>query len=156
MRDIDWSLFLVSLLICAVGVLQIFSATRGTVWQDAWWKQIIYIAGGILLMYMIMAIDYHSLMHYVPVLYISSVVALLGTFVIGKQVFGSRRWIPLAGGFHLQVSEFVKLVIILLVARFLTELRSEDLEFREMVKLAALVMVPMALVMKQPDLGSRR
>jgi rod shape determining protein RodA len=74
--------------------------------------------------------------------------------LICKQVFGSRRWIPLAGGFHLQVSEFVKLVIILLVARFLTELKTEDLEGRDMAKIAGLVLVPMALVMKQPDLGT--
>ena len=48
--------------------------------------------------------------------------------LVGKQVFGSTRWIPLAPGFHFQVSEFVKLVIILLVARFMTELHSETLE----------------------------
>ena len=50
----------------------------------------------------------------------------------------------MAGGFHLQVSEFVKLVIILLVARFLTELKTEDLEGRDMAKIAGLVLVPMA------------
>jgi rod shape determining protein RodA len=153
-RDIDWPLLLISLAICAIGILQIFSATRDTIWQDAWWKQIIYVTGGVLLMWFILAIDYHSLMHYVPMLYIASVVALLGTFVIGRQVFGSRRWIPLAGGFHLQVSEFVKLVIILLVARYLTDLRSDDLEVREVLKLSGLVGIPMLLVMKQPDLGT--
>ena len=78
----------------------------------------------------------------------------MGTFVIGKQVFGSRRWIPLGGGMHLQVSEFVKLVIILLVARFLTELKTDRLEAREMLKIAGLVGFPMVLVMKQPDLGT--
>jgi rod shape determining protein RodA len=54
----------------------------------------------------------------------------------------------------LQVSEFVKLVIILLVARYLTDLRSDELEVREMLKLAGLVLVPTALVIKQPDLGT--
>ncbi|HWB85282.1 MAG TPA: rod shape-determining protein RodA [Bryobacteraceae bacterium] len=153
-RDIDWPLMLITLLICSVGVLQIFSATRDTGWQDAWWKQIIYIFAGLLLMWIILAIDYHTLLHHVPLMYILSVLALLGTFVIGRQVFGSRRWIPLAGGFHLQVSEFVKLVIILLVARYLTELKTEELEVREMLKLAGLVIVPTALVLKQPDLGT--
>jgi len=153
-RDLDWTLLLVSLIICAVGVLQIYSATRDTVWQDAWWKQVVYIAGGLLLMWLIMAVDYHTLMHFVPAMYAISLVALVVTFIVGKQVFGSRRWIPLAGGFHLQVSEFVKLVIILLVARYLTELRSEELEVREMLKLAGLIAVPMLLVMKQPDLGT--
>src|SRR5262245_54953029 len=153
-RDIDWTLMLVSLIICGVGVLQIFSATRDTIWQDAWWKQIIYIGGGLLLMWLIMAIDYHALLHFVPGMYAVSLIALLGTFVIGKQVFGSRRWIPLAGGFHLQVSEFVKLVIILLVTRYLTDLKTDELELREMLKLGGLVVIPTILVLKQPDLGT--
>jgi rod shape determining protein RodA len=153
-RDLDWTLLVISLIICGVGVLQIYSATRGTVWQAAWWKQIVYIAAGLLLMWLTVAIDYHTLMNHVFPMYGLSVAALLGVLLIGKQVFGSRRWIPLAGGFHLQVSEFVKLVIILLVARFLTELKTEDLEGRDMAKIAGLVLVPMALVMKQPDLGT--
>ena len=153
-RDLDWTLLVISLVICGVGVLQIYSATRGTVWQDAWWKQIVYIGAGLLLMWAVVAIDYHSLMNRAFIMYGLSVAALLAVLLIGKQAFGSRRWIPVAGGIHLQVSEFVKLVIILLVARFLTELRTEDLEGRDMAKLAGLVAVPMALVMKQPDLGT--
>jgi rod shape determining protein RodA len=153
-RDIDWTLLIISMVICGVGVLQIYSATRGTVWQDAWWKQLIYIAAGLVLIWITAAIDYHTLMNYVFGMYGLSVAALLAVLLIGKQAFGSRRWIPVAGGFHLQVSEFVKLVIILLVGRFLSELKSEDLEGRDMAKIAGLVAVPMALVMKQPDLGT--
>jgi len=69
-------------------------------------------------------------------------------------VFGSKRWIPLPGGIHLQVSEFVKLVIILLVARYLTEIKSDELEIWEMLKLAGLVLLPAGLVLLQPDLGT--
>ena len=153
-RDIDWPLLLITLIICAVGVLQIFSATRDTIWQDAWWKQILYVFAGLVLMWIIMVVDYHSLLHHVTLMYVLSVLALAGTYLIGKQVFGSRRWIPLAGGFHLQVSECVKLVIILLVARYLTELKKDELEIKEMLKLAGLVVIPTALVLKQPDLGT--
>ena len=154
LRDLDWTLLIISLVICGVGVLQIYSATRDTVWQNAWWKQIIYVGVGFLLIWVTVSIDYHTLMHYVFGMYGLSVLALFAVLLIGKQAFGSRRWIPVAGGFHLQVSEFVKLVIILLVARFLAELKTEDLEARDMAKIAGLVAVPMALVMKQPDLGT--
>ncbi|HUO31506.1 MAG TPA: rod shape-determining protein RodA [Bryobacteraceae bacterium] len=153
-RELDWPLLMIALVICAVGVLQIYSATRNTVWQDAWWKQIIYIGGGLLLMWLTVLLDYHKMMQHVFVTYALSVAALLGVLLVGRTVFGGRRWIALPGGFHLQVSEFVKLVIILLVARFLSELKTEDLEGRDMAKLAGLVAVPMALVMKQPDLGT--
>jgi len=79
---------------------------------------------------------------------------LLITAVVGAQIFGSKRWIPLPGGIHLQVSEFVKLVIILLVARYLTDLKTDELEIWEMAKLAGLVALPAVLVLMQPDLGT--
>jgi rod shape determining protein RodA len=154
LRDTDLTLLVIVLLICGAGVLQIFSATLDTGFHGAWWKQIFYIAGGLLLMWLILAVDYHSMLHYVPMLYAASVVALLGTAAFGAQIFGSKRWIPLPGGIHLQVSEFVKLVIILLVARYLTDLKTEELEIWEMAKLAGLVAVPAALVLLQPDLGT--
>jgi rod shape determining protein RodA len=152
-RDFDWVLLIVALGICGLGILQIYSATRDTVWHDAWWKQMIYILVALLLMWIITRIDYHTLLGQVPVLYVISVLALVATFIIGKTVFGSRRWIPVAG-FHLQVSEFVKLVLVLLVARYLTELKTEQLELADLLKLGGLIGIPMALVMKQPDLGT--
>jgi rod shape determining protein RodA len=154
LRDIDWPLLLITMVICAVGVLQIYSATLGTEYHSSWWKQILFVMGGLFLMWLILAFDYHALLHYVPMLFIASVVALLGTYIIGEAAFGSRRWIPLPGGFHLQVSEFVKLVIILLVARYLAELKTEELDIREMAILSLLVAVPTFLVLKQPDMGT--
>jgi rod shape determining protein RodA len=154
LRDIDWGLLVIVLVICALGVVQIYSAALGTLWQDAWWKQIVWIAIGLLLMWIATAIDYHALMTRVWALYALSLVLLLAVLLVGKQAFGSTRWIPLAPGFHLQVSEFVKLVIILLVARFMTELHSDNLEIRDLLKIMALIVIPMLLVIKEPDLGT--
>src|ERR1035438_1206024 len=53
-RDIDWTVLLIVMLICGVGVLQIYSATRDTDYTSAWWKQIIYVAGGLVLMWLIL------------------------------------------------------------------------------------------------------
>jgi rod shape determining protein RodA len=154
LRDIDWGMLVIVLVICALGVVQIFSAAIGTQWQDAWWKQVIWTVVGLLLMWIATAIDYHALMTRVWALYLLSVVLLLAVLVAGKQAFGSTRWIPLAPGVHLQVSEFVKLVIILLVARFMTELRGDNLDLRDLLKIMALIVVPMLLVIKEPDLGT--
>ncbi|HLJ13599.1 MAG TPA: rod shape-determining protein RodA [Bryobacteraceae bacterium] len=152
-RDFDWPLLLIALTICALGVFQIYSATRETIWRDAWWKQAVWVVLGLGLMWLITVVDYHTLLGQVPVLYSLSILGLAATFVVGRVVFGSRRWIPL-GAFRLQISEFVKLVIVLLVARYLSELKSEQLEARDLLKLGGLVGLPMALVMKQPDLGT--
>ena len=153
-RDLDWGLVAITVSLCALGILQIFSATHDTEWRDAWWKQIIWVSAGLLLMWVVSSIDYHNLLDQVPAFYGASVIALIVVLVIGETVFGSRRWIPLFGGFHIQVSEFVKLVIILLVARYLTELRTERLQLRDLLRLGGLVLLPTLMVMKQPDLGT--
>lgn len=153
-RDFDWAMFFVALAICSLGVLQIYSATHDTIWQGAWWKQVVYILAGIVLLWITTQIDYHALMERVYPLYITSVVLLVAVLVIGKRAFGSTRWIALPAGIHLQVSEFAKIVIVLLVARRLTELKTEVLELRELLKLAGMILVPMALIAKEPDLGT--
>ncbi len=153
LRDLDWLMVITAIFISAMGVLQIYSATQNTKWQGAWWKQIIFITVGLVLMWLVAAVDYHSLLGRVPVMYLLSMAILLAVLVIGTKVFGSRRWIPILG-FTFQISEFVKLVLILLVARYLTELRSETLDWRELLKLSGLVLIPVLLVVKQPDLGT--
>lgn len=154
LRDFDWPMFLVALIICGLGVLQIFSATTGTLWQGSWWKQIIYILAGMVLMWIVAQIDYHTLMAHVFTMYGLCVAALIAVLAVGKTVFGSTRWIALPGGIHLQVSEFTKLVIILMVARFMTELKGDVLTLRDLLKISGLVLVPVLLIIKEPDLGT--
>ena len=153
-RDLDWPLVVIALSICGVGVLQIYSATHGTVWHDAWWKQILYVTAGLIGMWLMTKVDYHTLLGQAPVFYGVTLAALLTVLVVGVKVYGSRRWIPLPGGFHFQVSEFAKLVLVLLVARYMTELKGERVEAPDLLKLGVLIGVPMLLVMKQPDLGT--
>jgi rod shape determining protein RodA len=153
-RDFDWAMLFIVLTICGLGVIQIFSATHGTVWQGAWWKQIVYIAAGILLMWVATQVDYNALMRHVYPLYLASITLLLAVLIIGKRAFGSTRWIALPGGVHLQVSEFAKIVIILLVARYLTEMKSDVLEIRDLLKLGGMIAVPMLLIAAEPDLGT--
>jgi len=152
-RDLDWPLLIVTLALCTLGVLQIYSATSGTKWEDAWWKQIIWVGTGLAMMWVMSILDYHSLLGRVIYFYVAAVVLLLTTAVIGNKVFGSTRWIHV-GGFTLQTSEFVKIVLILLIAKYLTDIKAGNLEWRDLAKLGAFVGVPMVLVMKEPDLGT--
>src|SRR5258708_39915467 len=96
-RDMDWPLLAISLIICALGVLQIFSATHDTRWQDAWWKQIVWIGLALALMMAVTAIDYHALLRQMPLLYVASISALVGVLAVGRLVFGSRRWLNFFG-----------------------------------------------------------
>jgi rod shape determining protein RodA len=152
-RDLDWPLVVVSLGVCALGVLQIYSATLGTRWADAWWKQIIWVGTGLLMMWVTANLDYHSLLGRVFYFYLAIVGLLIATAIIGGKIFGSTRWIK-AGPFTFQTSEFAKIVLILLVAKQLSDVRTETLDWKELGKLLAFVGVPMILVMKEPDLGT--
>ena len=67
---------------------------------------------------------------------------------------GGRRWIKLPGGIHFQPSEWVKLVLIVAVARYFWSLSGKELTWKEIAKAFLLVCVPMLLVLKQPDLGT--
>ena len=153
-RDFDWPMVFVVTLICALGVLQIFSATHGTVWQETWWRQILFVISGFVLMWAAALVDYHSLVARAYPAYLVSVALLLFVLLFGHSAFHSTRWISLPAGVHLQVSEFAKFVIVVLVARFLIDRRNDVLELRDFLKLAGLLVIPMALIAKEPDLGT--
>ena len=109
-RDIDWPLLLITLVISAVGILQIYSATHETKWRDAWWKQIVWIGAGLVFFWIASQIDYHTLLEHAYCDVRSRRSPAWWQFSSsGRVVFGSRRWIPLPGGFQFQVSEFVKI-----------------------------------------------
>jgi rod shape determining protein RodA len=152
-RDLDWPLLIISLIICALGVMQIYSATHGTKWHTSWWKQIIWILIGVALLWITTSVDYHTLLGQVPILYTLSVLGLLATIAVGKVVYSGKRWIPFFG-FSFQISEFVKVVIILMVARYLSELKSDEVSPRDLLKIGGLVAIPTALVYYQPDFGT--
>jgi rod shape determining protein RodA len=154
LRESDWGMITATLLICAIGTLQIYSATHDTVWDGAWWRQAFYVAIGIVLFWVVTKADYHTVLSHSPLLYGASLAVMVITNLVGQSVAGGQRWLLLPGGFHFQVSEFAKLVIISLVARYLTESRQETLSLGRLAKVAGLIVVPFALVAKQPDLGT--
>lgn len=154
LRDLDWPMILLAVLITGLGVLQIYSATLDTASQSAWWKQLVWLVAGLGAMWLMAKVDYHNLLGQVPLLYALALGLLALTPILGALVWGSRRWIPLAFGFRFQPSEFVKLVIVLLVARYLSEVKSDRLEVRDLVKLSVLAGIPFLLVASQPDLGT--
>jgi rod shape determining protein RodA len=79
---------------------------------------------------------------------------LAGLLVFGNTVFGSKRWINLAGIGQFQVSEFVKLVIILALARYFSESRTDTVSVADLAKVGLLAGLPMALILLQPDMGT--
>jgi len=151
-RDFDWLLIGLVLLISLLGIGEIHSATLATKFAAVWVKQAYFLAAAIILLVVFSQIDYKLILEASPWLYLVSVGALAAVLVLGKAIFHSRRWIPVAGS-HLQVSEFVKLVIIVVVARYCGEARL-NLAWKDVVRVGVLVGLPAGLVLLEPDLGT--
>src|SRR6185312_7192270 len=117
-----------------------------------WVKQVYFLIAGCVLLLGLSRLDYKLILEASPWLYVASVVTLAGVLVLGRAIFHSRRWIPVAGS-HLQVSEFVKLVIIVVVARYCGEARL-SLTWSDVTRVGVLVGLPAALVLVEPDLGT--
>ena len=153
-RDFDWPLLSVIGILSVMSVLEIRSATAMTKFHGFDHKQIGFLAVGVLLMFLVSLIDYHRLIEITPWAYGISIVSLLAVKVVGTKVLGARRWIKLPGGIHFQPSEWVKLVLILAVARFFWARTGRPLSWADVAKAFALVGIPMLLVLSQPDLGT--
>ncbi|MDE1163015.1 MAG: rod shape-determining protein RodA [Acidobacteriaceae bacterium] len=157
-RDFDWTLLGFVLVLSVISVLEIRSATAMTKFHGFQTKQIIFLCIGTVLMFGMSLIDYHRLLDIAYVAYGISVGLLVAVLIphIGQKVLGARRWINFGGGFHFQPSEWVKLVLIVAMARFLWGRAGEgkELSWKDIGKACALILIPMALVLKQPDLGT--
>jgi rod shape determining protein RodA len=153
-RDFDWVLLGFVLLLSIISVLEIKSATLHTKFHGFDHKQIEFLAVGLVLMFLISLIDYHRLIDIVPWAFAISIASLIAVKLVGTKVLGARRWINLGHGAHFQPSEWVKLVLILAVARYFWGLAGRELTWPDIGKAFALVGIPMALVLIQPDLGT--
>jgi len=102
---------------------------------------------GFALMFVLSRIDYHLIMDQAPVLYIVGISALVAVLLVGHTRFGAKRWIPVLGEF-LQVSELVKLIIIIVLARFFAEVRTDELSLQDLIKAGLLVGIPLVLILK--------
>ena len=150
-RDFDWTLLTLVLLISLISVLEIKSATLHTKFHGFGERQVGFLLIGIVLMFIVSFIDYHRLLDIAPWAYGVSLILLVAVKAVGQKVLGARRWINLGGGVHFQPSEWVKLVLILVVARYFWGLAGRDLSWVDIAKAFALVCVPMGLVLIQPD-----
>src|SRR5271163_492135 len=151
-KDYDWWLLAILAAICALGVIEIYSATHGSVLNGMHMKQVRWLLVGVVLMFALSRLDYHLILDQALILYLIGILALIAVLVFGHTRFGAKRWLPVMGEF-LQVSELVKLIIIIVLARFFAEVQSDDLSLRDLIKAGLLVGIPLALILKQPDLG---
>jgi rod shape determining protein RodA len=152
-RDFDWVLLGFVMLLSLISVFEIKSATLHTKFHGFDHKQIGFLVVGLMLMFLLSLIDYHRLIDIAHWAYGIGILSLIAVALFGTRVLGGRRWISLHGA-HFQPSEWIKLVLIIAMARYFWGLAGKELTWADIGKAAAMVGVPMLFVLKQPDLGT--
>jgi len=160
LRHLDPVLIVTSIALAVVGVLMVYSATHRsllaqhvdpTVYLK---KQLVFLVLGAAVAILASSFDYRFMKVYAGMLYVASLVLLvLVRTPLGVTVKGSQRWFSLLG-FQFAPSEFAKLALIVMLAAFISELRSSERTLEDVYRATAIAAVPGALVFLQPDLGT--
>jgi rod shape determining protein RodA len=151
---IDWLLLTAILALCALGVIMIFSTTsdptRGT--SHLYVTQLWAIGLGLGAMVVMLTLDYRTLSDKSHLLYIALCGLLIYVLFLGDTQMGARRWIQF-GFVNLQPSEFAKVGVALVLAKFFGEQRGAPGP-AELAIAGGLTLIPVALIAKEPDLGT--
>ncbi len=151
--SLNWGLVLLVTVIAGVGFAMLYSAANGS-WQPWAERQAIRFAVAAIVMIAVALIDLRFWLRFAYVFYGVVFVLLVGVEIRGAVGMGAQRWIDL-GFIQLQPSELMKIALVLALARYFHGLSLEEVgKPWRLVVPAALTLVPAALVLKQPDLGT--
>jgi rod shape determining protein RodA len=151
-RDFDWLIALIAIAIVCFGAWEIRNAQPT---ETFWQKQLVGLAIALVAMLAIAFSDYRRLVELAPILYVFGLVLLVIVLVpgIGMKINGQRCWIKLPGVGQFQPSEFVKIPVVLMLARYFGKHRSGLLAWKEFFMGCAILGLPMGLILLEPDVG---
>lgn len=154
---LNWGLLACVLALFLVGVGNLYSAsgTRfegGVAISDFYQRQLIWGGFGALCMLFATCVDYHRLRNFSWFFYLASLALLVLVPVVGKTVYGAKRWLSL-GFMSIQPSEIAKLAVLVLAARLLAQ-DGHLLGWKDFIKILLAGLIPAALIILQPDLGT--
>lgn len=153
-RDFDWLMAGAALLVGILGLLQVYSATSNTKFQSAFSQHVVWLALAVVIFVTVSRINYRHLVSLSPALWVIGVLLLVAILLLADPVNGSRRWLPLPFGFSVQVSEFMKVVLLLVVAKYCAGSATKMLGLRDFLYAALLFFAVFLLVVLQPDLST--
>ncbi len=152
----DWPLFLMAAAVAVGGVINLYSATSaaGASLRDVYIQQIYWLTLGAGAAVLVVAIDYRHFERFGWVAYGFGIALLILVFLLGRDIRGSQRWIPI-GSFSLQPSELMKIFLIIALAKHLhNDPRTEGRTLKDLIIPGLILTPPLALILAQPDLGT--
>jgi len=152
---LPWGMVGIILAIAAFGLAAVYSATytsKGP--SPLFYKQLIWVSVGLVVMFLAILPDYHTVGRYAYILGLISIGLLFLVMIIGRTGMGAQRWLAI-GSFAFQPSELAKISLTLALARYFAEdPKQGGYELRDLAIPGLMVLLPLALVLKQPDLGT--
>lgn len=153
--NFDYLLFLAVVLLSFIGILFIYSSginSAGELVSKEYVKQILWVCTGIVLLLLYCIYDYRRIKDRTFLIYLVGMILLLYTCIFGTVRHNARSWIGV-NNLGIQPSEFIKLIFILFLAYYLDKSQKEE-PLKRFIKAIAIMIVPVALILKQPDLGT--
>lgn len=156
-RNFDWLSLGLILTISLIGVLTIYSATRpemeGQPHSSFYLKQLIWIFIGLICLFVVVKVDYQWFARFSVVFYAIGILLLLFVLAKGRVGMGAQRWVSI-GGFSFQPSEIFRISFIIMLSAQLSRMKP-PIGLKGLARmLPALFLLPIALLVKQPDLGT--
>jgi rod shape determining protein RodA len=155
-EQFDWPLFVCATAVSLLGVVNLYSATSAasSALRDIYIQQIYWLTLGAGVAVLVASVDYRYFERFAWVGYVGGIVLLLLVFLLGREVRGSQRWIPI-GTFSLQPSELMKIFFIVALAKHLhDDPHTEGRTLKDLIIPGLILAGPLVLILAQPDLGT--
>lgn len=156
-ENFDWITFIAVVIICIIGILTIYSATRPPLDEGErppfYIKQLLWFFIALISLFIFISFDYTKLKNFWILLYIFGLILLMAVLFSGKTAMGAKRWINL-GFFSFQPSEIFKIIFIICLSAYLSDKKSPLNVIDTLKTFLIFSFIPFILIVKQPDLGT--
>jgi rod shape determining protein RodA len=156
---IDWITVSIYFALVCIGWLNIYSASLGEIptqffdTSQVYTKQLIFILLCPILILFILGLDAKFYERFSSIIYLASLVSLIGLFIFGKNINGATSWYAI-GSFTLQPSEFAKIATALAISKYVSDIHTDIKNFKDQLGVFLIIMIPALLILPQPDPGS--
>jgi rod shape determining protein RodA len=153
LQNVDWPLLGATVGLVILSASTLASLHVGRAGGSVAIRQLAWFGVGIFALVFVASIDYRRLVRAAPLFYVLGLGGLVAVFVLGRTVSGARRWL-FVGPMSVQPSELFKLCFVLMAVWLLTSRWAQPVGKTVLVMAAPLAIVPAALIVKQPELGT--
>ncbi len=155
----DWLSILIYFLLVAIGWVNIYSAslddaaTSLIALDEIYGKQMLWILLSVFLIVILLSLEAKFYERFSSVIYIISLISIVGLFFFGKTINGATSWYAI-GGFTIQPAEFAKVATALALSKFISDIQTNIKNLGDQFKAFIIIALPALIILPQPDAGS--